>query len=88
MRPAYIGVALFLFVILLSWAFGVFPMCGVAGTVLYALYIVTCFAVGIFLLMLAWRATKALEKAAEEQKNTAYFLRELVMQKSKEEKQS
>lgn len=88
MRPVYVSIILFLCVILLSWAFGVLPMYGVAGTVLYALYMVACFAIGIFLLTLAWRATKALEKAAEEQKNTAYFLRELVMQKSKEEKKS
>jgi Ca2+/Na+ antiporter len=87
MRPVYVSSILFLCVILLSWAFGQ------SGdrTLLYiggVLYTVAYYAVVIFLLTLAWRATKALEKAAEEQKNTAYFLRELVMQKSKEEKQS
>ena len=86
MRPAYIGVALFLFVILLSATVTDVRIAFIRfGAVIYFAIGV---AISIFLLTLAWRATKALEKAAEEQKNIAYFLRELVMQKSKEEKQS
>lgn len=45
-------------------------------------------AIFIFLVVLAWRATKALEATAKAQDQTAYLLRELVVLKSKEEKKS
>ena len=48
-------------------------------------YILIFVALKVFVLILAWRAMKALEKSANAQTETAESLRQLIISKSKEE---
>ena len=50
-----------------------------------ALYTLAYLGVITFLIILAWRAVKALEQSAKAQTETAEALRQLVISKSKEE---
>ena len=102
MRPVFISIGLFLGMILFSWIIQSPFRTALNHTngethLKTAMYInamsisvstAASVAVGFFLLMIAWRAVKALESTAEAQKNIAAALHELVMQKSKEEKKS